>query len=182
MSKKHEYAVYAEFSPGDEPKPVKSGWNTRVFTEIDVEVGESISYDKDAETGHIKLMPGLYHITASSIVTYNFVIDDPEVEQNPGWPTKVIPNGAYSRLREVSDTSDDNGLAICLGTMCSANMTPSLVDTYFETDKSTEILLEHQSGFEPEGVEFVEGVYLQDRGGNGSPWHVFSRITIRKID
>lgn len=182
MKVQNEYAVYAEFSPNDAPKPVKSGWNSRVFTDVEMQIGSSIAYNPGANTGHVSLKPGLYHITGSSITTYEFDTNPNEVEQNPGWPTKVIPNGAYARLRRVDDVSGDNGSAICVGTMCSANMTASLIDTYFETTEETSIVLEHQSGFEPEGVEFVPDVYLQTKGGNKSKWHVFSRLSIRKID
>lgn len=180
MSSNIDYAVYAEFSPNVERKPLYSGFNARVFTNVEAQVGASISYDPKEDTGFITLQPGLYHITGSSMVTYFFETDPEEVEQNPGWPTKVIPNGAYSRLREV-ESSGQNDDTICIGTMCSANMTPSLIDTYYETDKEVQIVFEHQAGFElddPEGV--VKDVYLQSQE-NDSPSHVFARIAIRKM-
>ena len=49
-----------------------------------------------------------------------------------------------------------NEEAIAIGTMSTANMTPSTIDTYFEVNEQTRVLvLEHQVGND------LEDIYLQ---------------------
>ena len=162
-----DVAVYAEHS--DTLKPVQPGWNVRVFNRIEVQEGAHIRVD--TETGVITLGPGVYHITGSSLVTYNDLDPHPS---GAGWPTKSRPNGGYCRLRYATDAADArNEQAIVVGTISNANMVPSLIDTYLEVARHAEIVLEHQVGDE------VEGIYLQDNSNNSS-WHVFARMAIQR--
>ena len=51
---------------------------------------------------------------------------------------------------------------------------PSLFETFYETDKPAQILLEHQSGSKPDQI------YLRVFVEN-SKWHAFARISIRGL-
>jgi hypothetical protein len=51
---------------------------------------------------------------------------------------------------------------------------PSLFETFYEADQTTQLVLEHQSGSRPEQI------YLRVFVGN-SKWHVFARIGIRRL-
>ncbi len=62
-----DHAVFTELSP--ESKLLKGGWNTRVFTNTDSRKGNAIQCD--FATGIVTVAPGLYHISAMSIVAYN---------------------------------------------------------------------------------------------------------------
>ena len=62
--------------------------------------------------------------------------------------------------------------AIRIGSPSTANLTASLFEAYMETDKTVEIVLEHQSGSNPEQI------YLRVFTQN-SPWHAMARISIR---
>ena len=57
-----EYAVFTELSPDN--KAMTPGFNTRVFTDVDSQRGNSIRCD--FKTGAITLAPGSYHITRRS--------------------------------------------------------------------------------------------------------------------
>ncbi len=163
-----DFAVYAEHSDG--MKGVESGWNARIFNRIEVQEGSNIRLD--ATTGTIVLEPGLYHITGSSQVTYNDLAQNPSA---PGWNTEIRPNGGYCRLRYAADKDCPNDQAIIVGTISNANMLPSMVDTYLNVTDRTEIILEHQVGFDE-----ISGMYLQDNT-TGSSWHVFARIAVRHV-
>jgi|GEM_PF-3114650 len=161
-------AVYAEHS--DSQKRMEPGWCPRVFNRTEVQEGSSIACDP--LSGVITLDRGVYHITGSSQVTYN---DDTVHPLEPGWPTKPIPNGGYCRLRYASDPADSgNEKAIVVGTISSANMLPSVIDTWLDVPDATGIVLEHQVG------DLVDGIFLQDDAQN-SPWHVFARITLVRV-
>jgi hypothetical protein len=176
----HDLAVYSEMSPNG-LKKVAPGWNTRIFNKADVTPPAGSSIGVDMTTGYITLKRGTYHITASSLVTYNDLKVDPAA---PGWITHERPNGGYARLRDASLKPDPttkmvgNEDAIIVGTISNANMVPSLIDTYYTvTADSITLLLEHQVG------EVVDTIYLQDNtaGTFTSEWHVFARISIRKL-
>jgi len=70
-----DYAVFTEFSPDN--KPMKGGWNRRVFTDTDVRKGTAIQCD--FATGIVTLAPGAYHITGLSMVAYNSGGEPPEM-------------------------------------------------------------------------------------------------------
>ena len=78
------------------------------------------------------------------------------------------------------DSSDlraiDNGdpSVICIGSPSSANLVPSLFEAFYETDKAAQIVLEHQSGSNPEQIYLR--VFVQN-----SKWHAFARISIRGL-
>jgi hypothetical protein len=176
----NDIAVYSEMSPTG-MKKMAAGWNTRVFNTTEVAPAVNSSISTDMKTGYITLKRGTYHITASSLVTYNDLKVDPNA---PGWNTHERPNGGYVRLRDVSLTPDpksnqvENEKAIVIGTISNANMVPSLIDTYLTvTTESLTVMLEHQVG------DVVDTIYLQDdsAGPFQSRWHVFARIAIRKI-
>jgi hypothetical protein len=163
-----DIAVYAEHS--DAQKPMGKMWCPRIFNRTEVQEGSSIRFEE--KTGVVTLAPGVYHITGSSQVPYN---DNTFHPAEPGWNTKPTPNGGYCRLRYAADPADSgNEKAIVVGTISSANLLPSLIDTYLDVPSETGIVLEHQVG------DRVDGIYLQDNTQN-SPWHVFARIAILRV-
>jgi hypothetical protein len=161
-----EIAVYAEYSDSMKPMTIdttlpkqQQGWNIRVFNRTEVRRANAIHLEQD--TGVVTLGPGLYHITASSIVTY-------------GDPKTIVPFVGYCRLRHANTPACLNEEAIAIGTMSTANMIPSMIDTYFEVDDHARVVLEHQIG------NNVADVYLQGTWESSS-WHVFARISIRRV-
>ena len=171
-----EYAVFTEFSP--DSKIMAPGFNTRVFTDTDSQRGNSIRCD--FKTGVISLAPGSYHITGFSMATYNSGSEPPEMT------TIRSPAAAgYCRLRiydpkRIVDPADMRSLpnddpgVFCIGSGCTPNMTPSLFEAYYTTEKEVQIILEHQMGHAPDHI------YLRVYTEN-SKWHVLARIAIRKI-
>jgi hypothetical protein len=175
----HDFAVYGEHS--DSNKGMVStgglygGWNTRVFNRTEVHPASG-SIRLEPGTGTIVLTPGIYHITAVSIVSY-FEGEAPR----GGVPSKNPALGGYCRRRVESRpgcaTSEEclNEDAVAIGTMTSANLLPSLIDTYLQVDKpEARLVLEHQIGAE------VAGVNLQLYVVN-STWHVMARISISRV-
>ena len=171
-----EYAVFTELSP--DTKPMQKVWNTRVFTDTDSQRGDSIRCDFG--TGIITLAPGSYHMTGFSTVTYNSGGEPPETAT-----VRAPASAGYCRLRthnpqmavdqsSMRALANDDPSVICVGSGCTANMTPSLFEAYYTTDQETQILLEHQSGSDPAGI------YLRVETEN-SKWHVLARIGIRRI-
>jgi hypothetical protein len=169
-----EHAVFTELSPAN--KLMKPGWNTRVFTDTDSRKGNSIQCD--FTTGIVTLAPGAYHLTGFSMVTYNGTVP-PEMTE-----IRAPASAGYCRLRvfdpaaaidptdlHAIDNSDPK--VICVGNPSTPNMTPSLFDGHYETDKTAQILLEHQSGTAPEQI------YLRVFVEN-SKWHAFARINIER--
>lgn len=170
-----DYAVFVELSP--ESKLLKSGWNTRVFTNTDARKGNAIQCD--FATGTVTVAPGAYHISGMSIVAYNSGGEPPEMTT-----IRAPASAGYCRLRTLGsnpsvdpgmrDVGNDDPSVICLGSPSSANLTPSLFETYFETDRPARMILEHQAGSNPEQI------YLRVFTQN-SKWHAMARIGIRKI-
>ena len=171
-----EYAVFTEFSPAT--KVLKGGWNTRVYTNTDAKQGDSIRCD--FETGLITLAPGSYHISGYSMVVYDSGGEPPEMAT-----IRAPAAGGYSRLRvhdpkRKVDQTDMRSLdnadpsVISIGSPSTPNMTPSIFDAYFTTDKDVQILVEHQSGNHPDHT------YLRINIEN-SKWHALARISIRRL-
>ena len=170
-----DYAVLTELSP--ESKPIKAGFNTRVFTDTDVRMGSAIQCD--FETGVITLAPGLYHITGMSMAPYFSPNEPPEMTT-----IRAPASAGYCRLRTYDPSfvvpagmrgiPNEDLSIICVGSPASANLTPSLIDTYFEAGKSTQIILEHQSGSNPSHI------YLRVYSEN-SKWHAMARLSIRRV-
>jgi hypothetical protein len=171
-----EHAVFTEFSP--ENKLMKPGWNRRVFTDTDARKGTAIQCD--FATGIVTLAPGAYHITGLSIVAYNSGGEPPEMTT-----IRAPASAGYCRLRTFDPKVDvestnlhalDNGdpAVICIGSPSSANLVPSLFESFYETDKTAQILLEHQSGTKPEQIYLR--VFVQN-----SRWHALARISIRRL-
>ena len=171
-----EYAVFSEFSP--DSKLVESGWNTRVFTDTDMQQGDSIQCD--FATGIITLAPGSYHITGFSIVAYDSGGEPAEMAT-----IRAPASGGYCRLRThdpqvTVDQSDlrsiDNSDAsvLSVGSPSTPNLAPSLFEAYYTANEETQILLEHQSGTYPDGIYLR--VYIEN-----SKWHAMARISIRRI-
>jgi hypothetical protein len=171
-----DYAVYAEYSLSS--KPMVAGWNTRVFNKREVEDGKNISLDD--QTGVVTLKPGLYRITAMSLVNYA----DPA---NPTIiPTTLTPPAGYARLRYLADAlppdtvptvdviNTSNAKALSVGTGSDANALPSFMDTFLKVTDEAKLVVEHQVG------EDVKGLYLQVNE-NDSVWHINARITIQRI-
>jgi hypothetical protein len=170
----NEYAVFTEFSPTD--KLMAPGWNRRIFTDTDARKGDSIKCD--FATGVVTLAPGAYHLTGMSMVSYASVPPEMTTIRAPA-------SAGYCRLRvfdplAVVDSTNlkaiDNGdrSVICIGSPSTPNLAPSLFDSYYETDKTAQIVLEHQSGTAPQQV------YLRVFVGN-SKWHAFARMTVQKL-
>jgi hypothetical protein len=172
----HEYAVFTEFSPAS--KPMVPGWNSRVFTDTDARKGNAIQCD--FATGIVTLAPGLYHITGLSMVAYTTGMEPPETTT-----IRAPASAGYCRLRTVEPGSpaQSTGLRelpnsdpsiICIGSPSTANLAPSLFETFYETDNPAQILLEHQSGSNPDQIYLR--VFVQN-----SRWHAFARISIRGL-
>lgn len=172
-----DYAVFTELSP--DTKAMKPGWNRRVFTNTDIRKGNGIQCD--FATGIVSLAPGTYHLAGMSIVTYHTGAEP------PGMTATKAPNAAagYCRLRTVEpgDKAEasslrgiDNGDAsvICIGSTSTANMVPSVFDTFFETAAAAQLVLEHQSGDKPDQI------YLRVFTEN-SKWHALARLSIRRV-
>ena len=93
-------------------------------------------------------------------------------------------SAGYARLRTVGakavvnpgmrDIDNADPSVICIGSPCTANLASSLVEAYYETDKMARILLEHQSGNNPEQIYLR--VFTQS-----SKWHAMARINIRRL-
>lgn len=168
-----DYAVFTEFSP--ESKLLKRGWNTRVFTNTDARNGNAIQCD--FATGIVTVAPGLYHISGLSLVTYNTGGEPPEMAT-----VRAPASAGYCRLRLLGATDADpenikneDPSIKCIGSGATANMGPSLFETYLTaTAPQTKMLLEHQAGSNPEQIYLR--VFVQN-----SKWHVMARIAIRKI-
>ena len=159
MASSAEYAVFTEFSP--DTKPAKPGWNRRVFTDTDVRKGAAIQCD--FKTGIVTLAPGAYHVSGLSMVAY-FTKDDP----SETIVTRSPASAGYCRLRSFDpdaavDPASLRGLpnsdprVICIGSPSTANLVPSLFETFYETDRPAQILLEHQSGIEA-GADIPAGL------------------------
>jgi hypothetical protein len=160
----HSYAVFAEHSPTT--KLMQPGMNTRVFNVVEAHAGRGIALD--LETGEITLAPGTYHITGFSSTAYA-TQEPPEMIA-----TRAPANGGYCRLRLASDLAEDRDAGIVFGGVSTANVVPSLIETYFTADEVTRIVMEHQCGSN------VQDVCLQSDSG-GSTKHVFARICIRRL-
>lgn len=170
-----EYAVFTEFSPAS--KLMAPGWNRRVFTDTDSRKGTSIQCD--FATGIVTLAPGSYRLTGFSMVSY-------ASGSEPESTTIRAPASAgYCRLRvhnpavAVDDANlraiaNNDPSVICLGSPGTPNLSPSLFDAYYETDKTAQILLEHQSGTKPQQI------YLRVFVEN-SKWHAFARLNIQRL-
>jgi hypothetical protein len=93
-------------------------------------------------------------------------------------------SAGYCRLRTVGpnpvlnpgmrDVDNADPSVICIGSPSTANLTASVFEAYLETDKTVEMVLEHQSGSNPEQIYLR--VYTQN-----SPWHAMARISIRTM-
>ena len=170
-----DFAVFTELSP--ESKLLKAGWNTRIFTNTDARKGNAIQCDFD--TGIVTVAPGLYHLSGMSIVAYDNGGEPPEMTT-----IRSPASAGYCRLRTLGSSAvvdpgmravgNDDPSVICLGSPASANLTPSLFETYFETGSPARMILEHQAGSNPEQI------YLRVFTQN-SKWHAVARIAIRKI-
>jgi hypothetical protein len=170
-----DYAVFTELSP--ESKLLKGGWNTRVFTNTDSRKGNAI--ECDFATGIVTVAPGVYHITGISIVAYNSGGEPREMTT-----IRAPASAGYCRLRTLGanptldpgmrDVGNDDPSVICVGSPSTANLTPSLFEAYFETDRQARMILEHQAGSNPEQIYLR--VFIEN-----SKWHAVARIGIRRI-
>lgn len=163
-----EFAVYCEKSP--QSKEMVSGANPRVFNHVDAQRGSSIILNPS--TGAVTLRPGLYHISACSVVT-SFTEQDID-----GRVTTVSrPNGGYAVLRYWSESTEPSE-TICLGTVSTANMDPSLIETYLEvTSAPATIQLVHQAG---DLSETWPRLFLQVHVDDSID-QVFARISICRL-
>jgi hypothetical protein len=170
-----EFAIFTEFSP--ESKVVKSGWNTRVFTDTDTRNGNAIHCD--FTSGIITVQPGAYHITGLSTVGYDSGGEPPEMTT-----VRSPASAGYCRLRTLGatpvldpgmhDIDNADTSVLCIGNPCTANLSSSMVETFYETNAVARLVLEHQSGSNPERIYLR--VYTQ-----GSKWHAMARLAIRRL-
>lgn len=179
LTMEHDFAVYAEHSDSNKEmvaRPGKTGgWNARVFNRTEVHPAtEHIRLDPG--TGDVVLKRGVYRITAVSIVTY-FDGEKP----GGGVPSRDPAYGGYCRLRDRTrpgcGTSEEclNEDAVGIGTMTSANMLPSTIDTYLSVDgPEARLVLEHQVGADVKGI--LLQLFVVD-----STWHVMARISIHRL-
>lgn len=170
------YAVFTEFSPAS--KPMVPGWNRRIFTDTDARKGDAIQCD--FATGIVTLAAGAYHITGLSMVAYTTGSEPPETTT-----IRSPASAGYCRLRIVDpdvavqpanlrELPNSDPTIICIGSPSTANLAPSLFETFYETDKTAQLLLEHQSGSNPDQIYLR--VFVQN-----SKWHAFARISIRGL-
>lgn len=137
------------------------GWNVRVFNKAEFIKGSSISWEDDG-SGIITLAPGIYHITAFSLLS--------NTNQDTTLP-------GYCALFKLTSDVDE---MIVTGTMMNALYnTPSFIDTFLEFTETTDILLKHQVG------QNVDGLFLQMKASsdseNKSSNHVFATIAIQRM-
>lgn len=165
MTHPHSLAVYAEHSPTT--KLMQPGMNPRVFNveEVPCRTGH---ISLDTETGVITLAPGTYHITGFSSTAY--------ATQEPAEmvATRAPVSAGYCRLRLTTESAEDRDAGFVFGGVSTANVVPSLVETYYSTDRPVSFVMEHQCGSK------VEDICLQSDSG-GSTHHVFARIAIRRL-
>ncbi len=92
--------------------------------------------------------------------------------------SKEFANGGYCRLRVAGAVAEDisNEEAIVVGSISTANSVPSTFETYFSTNDTAQILLEHQSG----NTDQVKDIALR-ANPNNSRWHIFARICISRV-
>ena len=120
--------------------------------------------------------PGIF----LSAVAY-FTKDDP--------PETIVPrspaSAGYCRLRRfdpdafvdpanMRELPNSDPSVVCIGSPSTANLVPSLFDAFYETDRAAQLILEHQSGSNPQQI------YLRVFVEN-SKWHAFARISIRRL-
>ena len=133
----------------------------------------------DFATGIVTVAPGVYHIGGMSIVAYDSGGEPPEMTT-----IRAPASAGYCRLRTLGsspildpgmrDIANDDASVLCVGSPASANLTPSLFEAYFETDRPARLVLEHQSGSKPEQI------YLRVFTQN-SKWHAMARMAVRRV-
>lgn len=171
-----DYAVFTEFSPAS--KPMVPGWNRRVFTDTDARKGDAIQCD--FATGIVTLAAGAYHITGLSMVAYTTGMEPPETTtiRSPASAgycrLRIVNPGAAAQPANLRELPNSDPSIICIGSPSTANLAPSLFETFYETDKTAQLLLEHQSGSNPDQIYLR--VFVQN-----SKWHAFARISIRGL-
>ncbi|SHL68364.1 hypothetical protein SAMN05444272_1210 [Roseibium suaedae] len=166
ISHSADYAVYEEHSP--ETKPMQPGGNLRTLNRVITQTGDAIHLD--TETGIVSLKAGTYRISGVSVVTYF----DAKADTDGRVSAAARPNASYAMLLHPGKASRDVE-PLALGTVATANMVPSLVDTLLTFDQDTQIVLMHQAGRD------VEGIYLEVYVDN-SDKHVMARLVIQKLE
>lgn len=171
-----KYAVFTEFSP--DTKPMRPGWNRRIFTDTDSRKSNAIQCD--FTTGVVTLAPGAYHFNGMSMVAYHTDSESPETTT-----IRSPASAGYCRLRIFDPAARDDPQnlhaidnadrsVICIGSASTANLVPSLFEGFLETDKPVQIVLEHQSGTNPQQIYLR--VFVQN-----SRWHAMARIAVRSL-
>ena len=170
-----EFAVFTEFSP--DSKLIKGGWNTRVFTDTDARSGTGIQCD--FTSGIITVQPGAYHITGLSTVGYYLAGEPAEMTT-----VRAPASAGYCRLRTLDatlvvdpgmhDIDNADPSVLCIGSPCTANLSSSIVEAFYETNQVAHLLLEHQCGSNPDHI------YLRVFTA-GSKWHAMARLAIRRL-
>lgn len=87
---------------------------------------------------------------------------------------RTVASGGGAQPVSLRELPNSDSSIICIGSPSTANLTPSLVETFYEAEKITQLVLEHQSGSNPEQIYLR--VFVQN-----SKWHAFARISIRGL-
>lgn len=173
----HDVAVFAEHSDSNKPMTAQpgsfAGWNARVFNRTEV-APVSAAIRLEPETGTVVLRRGFYHLQAVSMVSYF----DPKLG---GVPVVSPALGGYCRLRDAARPGCEsaercrNEDAVAIGTMSTANLLGSSIDTYLRVDApEARLVLEHQVGAAVENV--LLQLYVVE-----STWHVMARLSIARL-
>ena len=103
------------------------------------------------------------------MVAYNSGGEPPEMTT-----IRAPASAGYCRLRTVDANAGVESTDLHALDNGDPNLVPSLFESFYETDKTARIVLEHQSGTKPEQI-FLR-VFVQN-----SKWHAFARISIRGL-
>lgn len=181
-----EYAIYAEQSIDAEGKDtgnaeMKEGMPDRAFNIVEAQQGESIQRIKNENITdpifnytRIQLAPGTYRISGMSFITMLTAVEP--------IPTQFLIN-TYPGYCVLYDAMNPPALdnmtgVICLGTLGTAyDSGPSLFDCVLKCETKRMIALGHQCTYDNPQKPFPKA-YLRV---GGTPYHVFSRISIFKI-
>ena len=156
-----DLAVFTEF--GKDIVEMQGGWNVRVFNETEFTRGSGITLSDD---GTINLAPGIYHISALSLLAYGVNRE----QKDEDTASEDLISAGYCGIFA------GNKLLATGSMMDYQDNTPSLIDTLLEFTNPTDIHLKHQVG-----PEKPKDVFLQWFGDNQSTNHVLARITIHRL-
>lgn len=165
------YAIYAEYAK--ENKLMKGGLNRRVFNTVEAQAGSDIALASD---GSISLERGTYRITGLSAVTTQVTMNPQPLTNNTNYPgyCLVYPVATETSGMEVLKQ------AIAIGSPQTAvDMCPSFFDAIYTATEKISIAVGHQSGDDLHNEVYL-AVFEVD--GTKSPYHLFARIAITRLE